>query len=118
MRWCKIFGMTPVVIDLEAKSPRVLDRPPYCFRSIEQAVEYPDFKDLTWIWCDHRAEYHWDGISLPKDNVMYCIGHDETGFQGYRGDNLIKLALPTGEHPEGQFHATEVVVMLLYEVYK
>mgnify|MGYP001811674095 CR=1 FL=1 len=118
-KWCGVYGVTPIIIDLEGRFPRVTPRPPYGFSSLRDALACKEFQGSQWIWLDHRADQYWDEVTLPKDNVIYCIGHDISGFQDVEPPGqMIKVRSPNKDMEAEQWYASMVAAMLLFEVYR
>ena len=115
-KWCGLYGIHPVVIDV-AGEYRPKDHAPYHFRSLEEATAHPDFHGHAWVWLDPRAAHYWDEQELPKEDVIFCLGHDQHGFSGFEWEGQrVKVRSP---HPdkEGEWYAAMVVPLLLCEVY-
>lgn len=75
------------------------------------------FKGHSWVWLDPKgADVSF--YSLPQEDVVFVIGHDEHGFCGYEGEGLrIKLR---SMHPDGvdeEYHSAICATLILHEVY-
>ena len=117
-KWCSCYGVTPVMVDVGQRSP-FTDRPPYRFPSVEDAVAY--FPDHQFIWLEAGAAQDWDGVELPLENVIYCIGDDYRGHYGFSppaGDLKIRLCHPNKEMEGGEWFATMVAPLLLFRLFR
>ena len=107
-------GMSTIVIDRKGDMPGSVPR----FPTIDDAMEDPRFKDLTWIWLslEDSAEYL-DEHKHPEDNVIYCIGSDFDGFDGKDPATLSgpKLKLRQILKEKGEWYATTVVPLVVYD---
>lgn len=83
-----LFGMKPIVIcpELAGVSKDV----PY-FSTVQEA--YEAFSDYTWIWLDVSGDKYLDQIPHPKDNVVYAVGSDYTGFDFIGEGERVKLRI-------------------------
>jgi len=79
--WAGLYGIHPIAIDRDGLN-RQSDHPPFNYRSIEEALTDHRFADHTWVWLDCAGTSYVDQYAHPKENVIYCIGDDLTGFQG------------------------------------
>ena len=112
-----MYGIHPVQVDPEENFP-VTRRPPYNFRRLEDALEHPDLKDLQKVWLDPEAPVTWDGIEIPKENVLFLVGDDMHGFGDFVKDGLTVKMVPPDPKWEGEWFASMVVPLLLFKVYQ
>lgn len=115
-KWCAMYRVRPVIIDVNGVQ-REKDSPPYFFPHLEEAVVHPDFAGHSWVWLDPEATHFWDEVELPRDNVVYCIGDDYTGFDGFEFEGQRVKLRPPERAFDGEWYAAMVVPMLLFEVY-
>ena len=116
-KWCSMYGVYPVMVD-KTGSRKTTDHSPFYFHSLSQAVSHPSLKDLSWVWLDTDAEKYIDEISLPREDVVFCVGDDMDGFCGFeiKGQRVkIRSKHPDGEDEE--MFAAVCVPLLFFEVF-
>lgn len=115
-KWCGIYGVHPAIV-ARADLARSQDRPPYWFRRLEEAVAHPDFEGHSFVWLDPEATHYWDEVELPKEDVVFCIGSDLLGFDGFEHEGQRVKLRPPNPKFEGEWYASMVVPLLFFEVY-
>lgn len=109
------FGVYPAMVDLE-KLFRRKNTHPFNFRTLEEALADPIFDGFTWVWLDANGTTYVDEFAHPVDNVIYCIGHDASGFQKVEAAGpRIKIRFPRPAAPgsDSEYWASTVASMVL-----
>lgn len=85
-------------------------------RSLNEALAHPLLSKLKWVWLDAKANTTLQEYVHPKDNVIYCIGHDATGFEGRSIGDLPgdKLGVWTPD-PNREYYAETIIHLVVYD---
>jgi hypothetical protein len=115
-KWAGLYRIHPVVIDLAGRN-RLSDKPPFNFRSLQDAHDSPHLAGYTWVWLKANGAVYLDEFAHPADNVIYCIGDDQTGFQGLDLPGPSIKLRPTNEQvlDEAEWWAAMVAPQVLYD---
>lgn len=114
-KWAGLYGYTPVAVDIEGHY-RTKNKSPFCFHSLEEAVECPQLKNHLWIWMDHTADQYLDELPDIPPNHIICVGCDVSGFQGQVFPGPRVRIRPPSPASEGEWFACMVVPLALFEV--
>jgi len=124
-RWITMFGMIPVVIDRDPKrwnrSQAAIDRLKRVYPVIQDAFSEPEFRGHSWVFLEANASLQFiDEYSHPPDNVIYCIGSDNVGFDGMTKSELdaqgVRVTLRT-IRPGASYYGSFVVPLVAYDVF-
>lgn len=102
----------PICIDPEADEAECADlaRVPKVYPSLTAALKCPSLAGMTWVWLDPNCTAYLDEFDHPKDNVIYCIGSDISGFNGEDSEGpRIKV------RDLGDIHAAIIVPFVVYD---
>ena len=101
MKFCGWFDVHPI---------RIID--------VEKLVKDPKFHGHAWVWLSPHAEHYVGKLTVPRNDVVFVVGHDTHGFYDYVGEGEhVKLI---SRHPDGvdeEYHAAIAATLLLCELY-
>jgi len=112
-QWCAMVGLEHLIID---KSKNMRKTNGNVFYSIEEAIAA--FPDYEFVFMDRYAKTKHTEFIHPKDNVIYCVGSDDDGFQGLDLTPYKTLTLDNVRTvEESDYYASILVPMLLADIY-
>lgn len=112
-QWCSMVGFTHIMID-KTKQMRKTNK--NVFWSIQEAVAaYPDHE---FVFMEQMADTKHTDFVHPTDNVIYCVGSDDDGFQGYNTSRHMTLTLSNKRSKEeSSYYAATIIPMLLADIF-
>ena len=100
-KFCGFFGVHPVPIT-----------------NLEEMVHDERFHGFAWVWLNPHADCYLGKLTVPRDDVVFVVGHNEHGFYGYQGEGQhVKLL---SMHPDGveeEYHASVAATLMLCRLY-
>ena len=64
---------------------------------VRHLSELPQLADKTWVFMDSRRGVELAEFDHPVDNVVYCTGADDVGFDGHLLPKGVRVRIATQE---------------------
>ena len=112
-QWCAMVGFTHIMVDKTKTMKKTNNN---VFYSIQEAIDaFPDHK---FIFMEQMAKIKHTAFRHPIENVIYCVGSDTDGFQGFDTSSYQTLTLDNKRtQEESGYYASTVVPMLLADIF-
>ena len=105
-----------VIVDPMNHMKNTVSDNPLIVRSLNEALEHPRLKDLTWVWLHPRADRFLQDYVHPDNNVIYCVGSDEIGFDSQSTEDLsgdvLRVWTPDSNR---EYYAETVLQIVVYD---
>lgn len=109
-KYVQLFGMRGITIDSSGQGAK---RAELRFTSVQAALDAPQLQGLQWVWLHPEVETCLDKYEHPADDVVYCVGDDQDGFDGLDPRKLPGCCVCVRDWPET--FAACVVPLVAYD---
>jgi len=111
-QWCAMAGLTHIMIDKTQKMKKTNKN---VFWTIQEAIDaYPDHK---FVFMEQMANTKHTEFKYPIDDVIYCVGSDDDGFQGFDLTSYQTLTLDNKRtKEESGYYASSIVPILIADI--
>lgn len=86
------------------------------YTSIREALQDKALAGHAWVWLDPKGDDGFlDEVVHPKEDVVYCIGHETVGFEGLTFDQLPGTKVQLRRAGFGEWNAHIVAPLVCYD---
>jgi len=112
-QWCSMVGFDHLIID-KTKTMRKTNG--NVFYTIQEAIDA--FPTHEFVFLEQMANTKHTEFNHPSDNVIYCVGSDTDGFQGFNTSSYQTITLDNKRtKEESGYYASSIIPLLLADVF-
>lgn len=110
-----MFGWRLIIVEPRNLIPVSRDDNPMVVRSLDQAIARADLAGMQWVWLHPQGTQLLQDFAHPADNVVYCVGHDDTGFSKQMNQLQGDVLRIWGPDPNREFFADTAMHIVVYD---